>query len=195
MSKNATYSEENPEGTPWTYVSKKEILDNQFINHSQHTLLNLAGSHVEYTLVHFKNKAVGVAPYQDGYVYLVGQYRYAINQYSWELPEGGCPPGHETLAAAKWELAEETGLRAESFEPFIEMHTSNGITDEWAIVYLATGLSQGDSAPDENEVLQTRKVSVDELLELVEAQKVTDAMTVATAYKLAMLKAQGKLPQ
>jgi 8-oxo-dGTP pyrophosphatase MutT (NUDIX family) len=154
----------------------------------------VAGNPVEYTLVHFKNRAVGVVPYDNGHVYLVGQYRYAIKAYSWELPEGGCPPGSKTLDAAKWELEEETGLRAEHYEPFIEMHTSNAITDEWATVYLATGLSQGAAKPEESEVLQTRKVSLDAFLELVENGEITDAMTVAAAYKLSLLKSQGRLP-
>ncbi|MGJ8562738.1 MAG: NUDIX domain-containing protein [Alphaproteobacteria bacterium] len=187
------YSPETPEGSPWTYVSKREVLDNQYVNHSQHQLLNVTGSPVEYTLVQFKNLAVGVIPYEDDHIYLVGQYRYAIDQYSWELPEGGCPPGSQTLDAAKWELAEETGLRAEKFEPFIHMHTSNAITDEWATVYLATGLTQGEAEPDENEVLQTRKISLDDFLAEVESGKITDAMTVAAAYKLALMKAQGRL--
>ena len=191
MTGNSTNSLES---NPWTFVSKEEILDNKFINHTQHQLLNVVGNPVEYTLVHFKNKAVGVVAYADDYIYLVGQYRYPLESYCWELPEGGCPPGQETLDAAKWELAEETGLRAQMFEPFLEMHTSNAITDEWAIVYLATGLSQGEAAPEENEVLQTRKISIDDLLVEVESGKITDAMTVATAYKLSLLKAQGQLP-
>lgn len=187
-------SRSDPEANPWTFVSKQDILDNKFINHTQHQLLNVVGNPVDYTLVHFKNKAVGVVAYEDDYIYLVGQYRYPLERYCWELPEGGCPPGQKTLDAAKWELAEETGLRAQNFEPFLEMHPSNAITDEWAIVYLATGLSQGEAAPEENEVLQTRKISVGDLLSEVETGKITDAMTVAAAYKLSLMKSQGRLP-
>lgn len=188
------YSDDNPEGNPWTFMSKQVVHDNPYIRHEQHQLLNMLGTPTEYTHIHFKNRAVGIVAYENDHVYLVGQYRYPLGQYSWELPEGGCPPEKDTLDAAKWELAEETGLRAEKFEPFLEMHPSNAITDEWAIVYLATGLIQGKAAPEDNEVLQTQRISVNELLKRVESGAITDAMTVAAAYKLAMLKAIGKLP-
>lgn len=188
------YSADNPEGNPWTFLSKQEIHGNPYIQHEQHKLLNVAGTPTDYTHIHFKNRAVGVVAYADNHIYLVGQYRYPLECYSWELPEGGCPQDVDTLDAAKWELAEETGLRAENFELFFEMHPSNAITDERAIVYFATGLTQGDAAPEENEVLQTRRVDVDELLSLVESGEITDAMTVTAAYKLALLKATGKLP-
>ena len=194
MTNDNPYSPENPEGNPWTLVSKREIVDNKFVNHTQHEVLNVVGNPVSYTVVSFKNLAVGVIPYEDGYIHLVGQYRYPLKSYSWELPEGGCPKDKKTLDAAKWELEEETGLRAESFEPFLEMHTSNSVTDEWAIVYLATGLTQGVAAPEENEVLQTRKVTLDEFIALVEAGDITDSMTVASAYKLAWLQSRGLLP-
>lgn len=194
MTSKNTYSLENPEGNPWTFLSKTQIYDNRFITHSQHQLLNVVGNPAEYTFVHFKNRAVSIVPYEDGHVYLVGQFRYVVGAYSWELPAGGCPPENEVLEAAKWELKEETGLRAESYEPFIEMHTSNAITDEWAIVFLATGLTQGEAAPEENEVLQVRKLSLDDLFAEVEAGDITDAMTVAAAYKLMLLRAKKQLP-
>lgn len=193
MSENPKPS--NPEASPWTFKGKREMFDNAYINHSQHALLNIAGNPVDYTIVRFKNRAVGVVPYENGFIHLVGQFRYAIDRYSWELPEGGCPPGAQTLEAAKWELAEETGLRARNFTPFLQMHTSNAITDEWAIVYLATGLTQGEAAPEENEVLQTRKISLADFLAEIEAGKITDAMTVAAGYKLAWLEASGTLPE
>ena len=127
--------------------------------------------------------------HEDGRITLVGQFRYTLNQYSWELPEGGCPENENMLDCAHRELEEETGLKAEIVEPFFKIHTSNSVTDEWGMVYLAKGLSQGQAAPEENEVLQTRKVTIEELLDEVEAAKVTDSITIAAAYKLAWLKA------
>lgn len=183
----------HPEDNPWTFRAKREVFDNWLINLSLHDLTNLSGNPAEYVWVGFKNRAVGVAAVEDGHIWLVGQYRYTIEQYSWELPEGGCPPGKDTLDAAKWELAEETGLRADTYAPLVELHTSNGITDEYAIVYLATGLTQGDAAPEENEELQTRKISIEDLVAEIDAGKITDAMTVAAGYKLALMKLRGDL--
>jgi len=184
---------DHPENNPWIFRGKREVFDNWLINLSLHDLTNLSGNPAEYVWVGFKNRAVGVAALDGDHVWLVGQYRYTIGQYSWELPEGGCPPGKDTLDAAKWELAEETGLRAKTYAPLVELHTSNGITDEYAIVYLATGLSQGEAAPEENEELQTRKISIDDLVAEIDAGKITDAMTVAAGYKLALMKAKGAL--
>ncbi len=184
------YSPENPEGNPWTFLSKREFIDNQWVNVSQHQVLNVAGNETTYNVVSFKNRAVGIVPlHEDGRITLVGQFRYTLNQYSWELPEGGCPENENMLDCAHRELEEETGLKAEIVEPFFKIHTSNSVTDEWGMVYLAKGLSQGQAAPEENEVLQTRKVTIEELLDEVEAAKVTDSITIAAAYKLAWLKA------
>lgn len=184
------YSPENPEGNPWTFLSKREFIDNQWVNVSQHQVLNVAGNETTYNVVSFKNRAVGIVPlHDDGRITLVGQFRYTLNQYSWELPEGGCPENENMLDCAHRELEEETGLKAEIVEPFFKIHTSNSVTDEWGMVYLAKGLSQGQAAPEENEVLQTRKVTIEELLDEVEAAKVTDSITIAAAYKLAWLKA------
>ena len=184
------YSPENPEGNPWTFLSKREFIDNQWVNVSQHQVLNVAGNETTYNVVSFKNRAVGIVPlHEDGRITLVGQFRYTLNQYSWELPEGGCPENENMLDCAHRELEEETGLKAERVEPFFKIHTSNSVTDEWGMVYLAKGLSQGQAAPEENEVLQTRKVTIEELLDEVEAAKVTDSITIAAAYKLAWLKA------
>lgn len=187
-------SDDPLEQNPWTFVSREEIFDNWLINHSEHKLLNVKGDPITYTLVHFKNRAVGVVAYEDDHIWLVGQWRYPLEAYSWELPEGGCPPGQTTLDCAKWELEEETGLTAESYAPFLTLHTSNAITDEHATLYLATGLTQGRAKPEDNEVLKTRKISIDDLVAEVDAGKITDAMTVAAAYKLAVLRAQKKLP-
>ena len=184
---------DNPEDNPWVFRGKREVFDNWLINLSLHDLTNLSGNPAEYVWVGFKNKAVGVVAIDGDEIWLVGQYRYTIGQYSWELPEGGCPPGKDTLDAAKWELAEETGLRAQRYQPLVELHTSNGITDEWAIVYLATGLTQGEAQPEENEELQTRKISIDDLVAEIDAGKITDAMTVAAGYKLALMKARGEI--
>lgn len=183
----------NSEVSPWTFVSKTDIHDGPFVGHTLHELLNIAGNPVSYSVIHFKNRAVGVVAYEDGCVHLVGQFRYAVNHYSWELPEGGCPADREPIDAAKWELAEETGLRAERILPLLTMHPSNSNTDEVAYVFLATGLTQGEAAPEENEVLQNRKVPLDDILKEIEDGKITDAMTVAAIYKLAWMRATGQV--
>jgi 8-oxo-dGTP pyrophosphatase MutT (NUDIX family) len=131
-----------------------------------------------YGVVHFKNVAVGVLATEGGEVYLVGQYRYALERYSWEIVEGGCPEGEETLDAARRELEEETGLRARDWERMGEAHLSNSVSDELAVWYLATGLEQGECRPEGTERLQVRRVPVEEALRMALSGEITDALSV-----------------
>ena len=178
---------------PWTILSSEEKYDNPWITVTEHQVLNPAGNPGIYGMVHFKNQAVGVVPYEDGYIWMVGQYRFTLNQYSWELPEGEGDPEEGPLAAAIRELKEETGLVADHYKPLLELHTSNSVTDEWGIVYLATGLSKGEAEPEDTEELLVRKISLEEACEELEAGKITDSLTVAALYKMMVLKLQGKL--
>lgn len=177
----------------WTTLNKKLIYDNPWIRVEEHDVLNPSGNPGIYGAVYYKNLAVGVVPYEDGKVWMVGQYRYVLKQYSWEIPEGGCPQSEDPLNAAKRELLEETGLVAAQYEKLLELHLSNSVSNEWGIVYLAKGLKQHEAEPEETEDLQVKQLTVEELYEEVEAGRITDSLTVAAAYKLMLLKITGKL--
>ena len=179
---------------PWKTLKKTIIYDNPWIRVEEHDVLNPTGNPGIYGAVRFKNQAVGVVPYEDGHVWMVGQYRYVLDLYSWEIPEGGGPQGEDPLDTAKRELQEETGLMASHYKKLLELHLSNSVSDEWGIVYLATGLHQGEAEPEETEELHIRKMTVEELFEEVEAGRITDSLTVAAAYKLMLLKTMGRLP-
>ena len=148
---------------PWKTLTKTPIYENPWISVTEHQVLNPAGNPGIYGVVHFQNNAVGVVPYENGYIWLVGQFRYPLNRYSWEIPEGGGPMHIATLEAAKRELKEETGMTAAQYEKIVEMHLSNSVSDEYAIVYLATNLTHGDAEPEETEELHVRKVSLAEV--------------------------------
>lgn len=178
---------------PWTLLSSEEKYDNPWIRVTEHQVLNPKGSEGIYGVVHFKNLAIGVVPYADGMIWLVGQFRFALDCYSWEIPEGGGPHAENPLDAAKRELQEETGLKAEKYEIIVEMDVSNSVSDEKAIVYLAQGLSQGKSNPEDTEELAIRKVSLEDAFAEVEAGEIRDSLTVAAIYKMMLLKAHGKL--
>lgn len=183
----------NEKTSPWKTLSSAITYQNPWIKVVENQVINPSGNPGIYGVVHFHNKAVGVVPYEDGHIWLVGQYRYPLDEYSWEIPEGGGTPDETALEAAERELKEETGLTATHYKPLLEMHTSNAVCDEWGIVYLATGLTAGEASPEETEELQLQKVSIEAAYARVESREIKDSLSVAAIYKLMLLKLQGKL--
>ena len=179
---------------PWTIKNSKPIYQNAWIDVTEFEVLNPAGNPGIYGKVHFKNIAVGVVPITpDMHTYLVGQYRFTLDAYSWEIPEGGCPEGTDPLQTAIRELKEETGLVAAKYKELMRIHLSNSVSDELAIIYLATELMQQDAAPEETEALQIKKVSLSDAFGMVADGTITDAMSVAALTKIELLQVQGLL--
>jgi 8-oxo-dGTP pyrophosphatase MutT (NUDIX family) len=178
---------------PWKILASKEVYNNPWIRVTEHQVLNPAGGPGIYGVVHFHNLAIGVVPYQDGKIWMVGQYRFPLEAFSWEIPEGGGTIGIDPLDSAKRELKEETGLTAHHYEVLLEMDLSNSVSDERAIVYLATGLQEGEASPEETEELHLRQMTLSEAYALVEQRVIRDSLTVAAIYKLRILELEGKL--
>ena len=182
------------EANPWRINAEKLVYNNHWISLTEYDVINPGGGKGIYGKVHFKNIAVGVLVLdQDLNTYLVGQYRFTLNAYSWEMPEGGCPVGSDTLESAKRELLEETGLVAKEWIRLFEMHLSNSVSDELAVIYLARDLTQFEAEPEETEQLQVKKIPFAAMLDMVEKGEITDSMTVAAVYKVQLLLLQGKL--
>ena len=180
------------EENPWQVTSQKEIYDNPWINLTEYQVINPAGNPGIYGKIHYKNYAIGILPLDEELnTYLVGQYRFATSSYSWELPEGGGPLAIEPLESAKRELLEETGLKANSWTELQRMHLSNSVTDELNIIYLARGLEQFEAEPEDTEQLIVRKLPLDEVYRMICANKITDAITVATVLRVKLLLAEG----
>ena len=184
-------SEENP----WKINSEENIYDNPWINITEFKVLNPAGNPGIYGKVHFKNKAIGIVALDENqHIYMVGQYRFPINQYSWELPEGGGPLNAEPLDSARRELLEETGLKAAKWTEILRLHLSNSVCDEEAIVYLAQNLQQFEAEPEETEQLIIKKMPFQEVYQMVCRGEITDAITVAAVLKVHILLTENRLP-
>jgi ADP-ribose pyrophosphatase len=170
---------------PWKTLDSKTVYDNPWIEVIENKVINPSGGDGIYGVVSFKNIAVGIVPLDEHYnTWLVGQYRYTLNEYSWEIPEGGCLIGSEsTLIAAQRELLEETGLHAEKWTEILKMHTSNSVTDEVAYTFVAQGLSEGDAAPEETEDLQVMKLPFDKAIEMCLNNEITDAFSIGSLFK------------
>ncbi len=164
--------------SPWKTVTSKQIYDNPWIAVREDRIIRPDGETGIYGVVHFKNIAVGVLPIEEEHIYLVGQYRYPLEQYSWEIPEGGCPIGEEPLRAAQRELREETGLEARNWRMLGEAYLSNSVTDEYAVWFLATGLVPGEQQPEGREALNVRRLPLREVLAMALDGRITDALSL-----------------
>ncbi|RCH54576.1 DNA mismatch repair protein MutT [Mucilaginibacter hurinus] len=172
------------EDNPWQIISQKEEYDNPWINVTEYQVINPAGNPGIYGKVHFKNLAIGIIPLDtDLNTYIVGQYRFPTDQYSWEIPEGGGPIGIDPLDSAKRELLEETGLVASEWTELLRMHLSNSVSDELAIIYLAKNLEQHQAQPEETEQLVIKKLPFEDVYQMVCRGEITDSMSVAGILK------------
>ena len=171
---------------PWRTLGSRRVYENPWISVREDSVIRPDGEPGIYGVVHYKNTAVGVLPVEDDHVYLVGQYRYPLEQYSWEIPEGGCPEDEEPLRAARRELKEETGLEAESWRRLGETFLSNSVADEYAVWFLATDLVPGDQQPEGTEVIGVRRVPLREAVAMVMDGRITDALSALalTTYAL-----------
>lgn len=177
----------------WKKFSSRTVYENDWMAVREDHVQNPGGGENQYGYVHFKNIAVAILPLDhDDHTWLVGQSRYTLGEYSWELPMGGAPRDEDPLSAARRELAEETGLRANSWQELMRLHTSNSITNEQAIVFIATGLVVGDSAHEDSEDISTRRVHIDAAIEMVTKGEITDAISVAALLRFGLMRKEGK---
>ncbi|MFN0016058.1 MAG: NUDIX domain-containing protein [Saprospiraceae bacterium] len=182
------------ETNPWITNSICRVYDNPWIEVTHREVVNPSGGAGIYGVVHFKNLAIGIVPLDEyGYTWLVGQFRYTLGRYSWEIPEGGGPLSIAPLESAKRELLEETGIKAQKWVPLLEMHLSNSVTDELGVAFVAQNLEYGEANPEETEQLQVRKVRFEEAVRMVLDGEITDALSMAALLKTNEWLRSGKL--
>ena len=174
---------------PWTRRSRQVAYENAWIAIWHDEVTRPDGQPGVYGVVHFANLAAGVLVLDDAdRVLLVGQHRYALDAWSWEIPEGGVPAGETALAGAQRELIEETGVDAADWRELARLHLSNSVSDELAILFLATGLTLGVATPEGTEALDVRWLPFDKVLAMTLDGRITDAMTVVAVERLALLR-------
>lgn len=176
------------EKNPWKTLSAEVRYENPWIRVEEHRVINPAGNPGIYGTVNFKNRAVAIVPlFANGDTLLVGQFRYPLQEYHWELPMGGAPEGESNLLCAQRELKEETGFSAKNWQLFMTMHLSNSITQEQGFSYLATDLQGGEMELEETEDIIVKRLPFEDVFQLVMTGKITDAMTVASVMKVRLL--------
>ncbi len=164
----------------WQTLSTQTCFDNPWFTVTTHETIAPDGSRPTYGKISFKNRAVAIIALDDeDHTWLVGQWRYPLGLYSWELPMGGAPRDEALLASAQRELREETGLGARHWSQLIKLHTSNSVTDEEGYVFVARTLSHGTPQFDTTEQLDIRRLPFDEALAMALDGRITDAISVA----------------
>ena len=177
----------DPQKNPWTTLSSREIYLNPWIRVREDQVLKPNGNPGIYGVVEYRNRAVGVVPIDDeGYTWLVGQYRYTHNRYEWEIPEGGCPEGESLEDCARRELLEETGLVASELEPLLlDIQLSNSIGNETAHLFIARGLTQETPQPEDTEQITIRRLPLSEAIQMAATGQIRDSMSVIALLFLA----------
>lgn len=172
---------------PWKTLSSSHLYGNKWFAVREDQVIRPDGQCGTYSVVSASRLATGILPlWSDGTVTLVGQYRYPLNEYSWEIPEGGGALDADPLAIARQELREETGIEAATWRYLGRVHTSNCFTDELCHLFLAEGLTQGVAQPDPEEIIQTRRLPFEEAVSMAHDGRITDSISIAGIFRLAV---------
>lgn len=176
---------------PWTRHSRRVAYDNPWITVWHDHVARPDGSPGIYGVVHFANLAVGaVVLDDDDRVLLVGQHRYTLDAYSWEIPEGGVPAGEAPLEGARREVREETGVEADGWREIVRFDLSNSISDEAGLIFAARAVAHGAASPEPSEELAIRWVPFDEALAMTADGRITDAMSILGLQRIALERAR-----
>jgi len=174
--------------SPWKTLNKKPIYSNPWIAVEEHDVINPSGNAAIYGIVKFNNYAIGILPIDEtGNIWLIGQYRYPFQAYTWEIPEGGGNIADDPLIHAKRELLEEAGIIAGKWEMIQEIQLSNSVTNEIGFIYLVGDLQFTTNSPDEDEALTVRKLHFTEAYAMLERGEIKDSLTVVALLKAKIL--------
>jgi 8-oxo-dGTP pyrophosphatase MutT (NUDIX family) len=174
----------NEAPNPWTKLHSEVKYENPWIKIIEDKVKNPSGNDGIYGVIHFKRLAIAIIPLDEhNNTWIVGQYRYPLNSYEWEVPEGGCPEYSTPEETAQRELIEEVGLKADSFEMILEMQLSNSTTDEISYTFIARGLTYVGEQPEDDEQFVIKKLPFDEVYQMVLRGEIRDALSIASVLK------------
>lgn len=179
---------------PWQTLETNLKYENPWIRVTESKVINPAGNPGIYGVVHFKNRAIAIIPLDPDFnTWIIGQYRYTLNTFEWEVPEGGAPLDEDPLNGAKRELEEEAGIQAARWDLVLESQLSNSVSDEIGYSYVARELNFVKSSPEETELLHLKKIPFHDLVEMVYRGEIRDGLSIASILKVNMMIERGDL--
>ena len=171
---------------PWKTLSSRIAYENAWVRLREDTVVRPDGGAGIYGVVEMRPSVAVVALNADRQIVLVGQWRYPLGRYSWEIPRGGSMPGESDLeAVARRELREETGVEAECWQRLGAVDLNNGVTTDVEHLFLATGLRNGDSHPDPEEELAVTWVAFERAVQMIFDGEITEVCSVAALFMAA----------
>jgi 8-oxo-dGDP phosphatase len=181
---------------PWTVVSRETRYENDWIRVDHHEVRKPTGGPGIYGVVHFKNHALGIVPIdENGNTILVGQYRFPLGYYSWEIPQGGGVFDKPLIESAQRELREECGVAAKQWLQILGIDLSNSVTNEQGTAFLAWDLTEGAAEPEDTEELQVLRLPFWEAVQRAEKGDIRDGVSIAAIFRVALMALQGQLPE
>jgi 8-oxo-dGTP pyrophosphatase MutT (NUDIX family) len=183
------------QSNPWETLSSQRFYESRYVDVDQDEVRHRSGKIHPYTALRFRIHGIAVLPiFPDGSTYLIGQYRYLTQRYTWELPRGSGPTQVDPLETAQRELKEETGATAGQWLQVLRLMVSPGITDETAPCFVAWDLEQGAADPDPQEDLTVRRLPFRDAVAAALDGTISDAASIATLLAIHARAAQGSLP-
>lgn len=166
---------EHEERNPWRTLGSRTAFENDWMRVVEDEVIDPGAQRTTYGVVRIKHHGVAVLPIdRRGWTRLVGQFRYPLGRYLWEIPKGNGEPDEEAEAAARRELAEETRLAARRWLALPPMETSVGLSDERVTPFVAWDLDCDDAAePDAQEDLAVRRLPFAEVVGMVDRGELT----------------------
>jgi 8-oxo-dGTP pyrophosphatase MutT (NUDIX family) len=181
---------------PWTVVSRETRYENDWIRVDHHEVRKPTGGPGIYGVVHFKNHALGIVPIDaKGHTILVGQYRFPLDYYSWEIPQGGGAADKALVESAQRELREECGVTAKQWLQILGMDLSNSVTNEHGTAFLAWDLTEGTAEPEDTEQLQVLRLPFWDAVKRAEKGEIRDSVTICALFRVALMALQRELPE